>query len=144
MKTILLSILCLSFVTAYSQTIFESEADVLQYLTTKSPFTNKEANVSLTFSDMGSRLSSGRSSYFNPDVTLVSSTRAVVEYQSLNNPDVTVQFIVDTKENVIMDRRDRSIFRAYSYDEEQPQKTPVKQPVKPAPKKKPVPVKKKS
>ncbi|MBS1919632.1 MAG: hypothetical protein JST17_05235 [Bacteroidetes bacterium] len=144
MKAILLPILCLVFFTAHSQTTFDSEADVLLYLTTKGPFTNKDANVTLTFSDMGSRLSSGRSSYFNPEVTLVSNTRAVVEYQSLNNPDVTVQFIVDTKENVIMDRRDKSIFKAYSYDEEQPKKLVVKQSAKPAPKKKTAPAKKKS
>ena len=120
MKSILFSILCLTLISAYSQTTFESEADVLQYLTTKGQFTNRGTNITLTFSDMGSSLSSGRSSYFNPQVTLVSSTRAVVEYQSLNNPDVTVQFIVDSRENVIMDKRDRSIYKAYSYEEKEP------------------------
>lgn len=116
MKKIFLLLLTLNFFSAYSQSAFESEADVLSYLSTKGQFTNKKANITLTFSEMGGRLSTGSSSYFNPDVTIVTSTRAYVKYQSLNNPNVKVEFIVDSKDNYILDRKDKSIFYADTDD----------------------------
>lgn len=107
----------LNVFSAYSQTAFESSADVLLYLNTKGTFTNKQANITLTFSDMATRLSSGSASYYSPDVTLLNSYKAVVKYQSLNNPDGIVSFTVDAKSNTLTDRSDRTEYKANSIEE---------------------------
>lgn len=118
MKKLISVVFCLLTLAAYSQSQFDSEVDVLLYLTNIRSFTNQEANVTLTFSDMGSALSSGNAKYYNPTVTLVTSTKAIVGYQSLNNPDVAVQFVVDCQKNEIIDKQDGSIFKAYSFEDD--------------------------
>ena len=121
MKSLLFSILCLTYVSAYSQTTFESESDVLFYLNTKSSFSNKGNGVTLSFTDMGSRMSSNKGiNYFNPDVTLISRTRAIVQYQSLTNPDGFAKIIVDCNQNIVVDKSDMTKYSAYSYEEKEP------------------------
>lgn len=131
MKNLLLAFFTLMYFTSYSQSTFQSEADVLFYLTQKSPFTNERTGTTLTFTSMGSYLYVGQSQCYNPDVTLVSSTRAFVIYESLSNPGAKIQFIVDSKENLIMDRQDKSLYKANSYEEDIPKPAP-KQTSKPA------------
>jgi hypothetical protein len=114
MKLFFAFLFSLMTINSKAQTYFETDIDVLLYLNTNGPFYNKNTDVTLNFSDMGGSLSTGRSKYFNPDLTIVSSYRAVAEYQSLNNPNGVVRFIVDSRENVIMDRSDKTIYVRYS------------------------------
>lgn len=114
MKLFFAFLFSLMTINSKAQTYFETDIDVLLYLNTNGPFYNKNTDVTLYFSDMGGSLSTGRSKYFNPDVTIVSSYRAVAEYQSLYNPNGVVRFIVDSRENVIMDRSDKTIYVRYS------------------------------
>lgn len=131
MKYLIAFIFLLLFSTTQAQSSFESDPDVLLYLVQNSPFTNKDNEVSLTFSDMGSRLSSGRASYFSPEVVIISRTRAVVKYSSLNNYGSSVNFIVDSRENVIMDRSDRTIYKGNTWEEEdEEEETVIRKPVK--------------
>ena len=114
MKLFFAFLFSLMTINSKAQTYFETDIDVLLYLNTNGPFYNKNTDVTLNFSDMGGSLSTGRSKYFNPDVTIVSSYRAVAEYQSMNNPNSIVRIVVDSRENVIMDRSDNTIYVRYS------------------------------
>lgn len=96
-------------------TIFYQDVDVLVYLNNTISFKNVEDNLTLTFSDMSRVTTSRGKGYFNPEVTLISKTRALVRYQSLNNPDGVVNIIVDSKENAVVDRSNMQIFKAINY-----------------------------
>jgi hypothetical protein len=112
MKLIFISFLiCLSFqIDAQTITRFESEADVLVYLNNKADFSNKNNGVTLTFFEMGGRMRSNKGvSYYNPDVTILTSTRAVVVYESLTSGGIA-KIIVDCKENVIADKSDMTVY----------------------------------
>jgi hypothetical protein len=112
MKLFFLSFLVLLSFQIGAQTItrFESEADVLVYLNNKADFTNKNNGVTLTFFDMGGRMRSNKGvSYYNPDVSILSSTRAVVVYESLTSGGVA-KIIVDCRENVIADKSDMTVY----------------------------------
>lgn len=120
MKSLLLSIFCLTFITVHSQTTFESESDVSLYLNVNSPFKNKDNGVTISFPDMATRMiSNSGNSYFNPDIILVSRTRAVIEYQSTTNPNAVAKIIVDCKENFVVDKSDMTMYKSNSYYEEQ-------------------------
>jgi hypothetical protein len=114
MKTLCSLILCLFTLNINAQNYFDSEFDVLHYINTNGPFYNKKTDITLNFSEMGGMLSTGRSKYFNPDITIISSYRAVAEYQSLNNPNGVVRLIVDSREHVIVDRSDNTVYIRYS------------------------------
>lgn len=127
MKSLLLSIFCLTFITVHSQTTFESESDVSLYLADNSPFKNKDNGVTISFPDMATRMiSNSGNSYFNPDIILVSRTRAVIEYQSTTNPNAVAKIIVDCKENFVVDKSDMTMYKSNSYDEEQSLKSASK------------------
>nr|WP_299416657.1 hypothetical protein [uncultured Emticicia sp.] len=120
MKSLLLSIFCLTFITVHSQTTFESESDVSLYLTDNSPFKNKDNGVTISFPDMATRMiSNSGNSYFNPDIILISRTRAVLEYQSTTDPDRVAKIIVDCKENFVVDKSDMTMYKSNSFYEEQ-------------------------
>ena len=103
---------------AQNITRFGSQVDVLVYLNNKSDFTNKDTGVTLTFFEMGGRMKSNKGvSYYNPDVTLLSSTRAVVTYESLTSGGIA-KIIVDCKENVIADKSSMTIYSADNYSNE--------------------------
>ena len=122
MKLIFISFLiCLSFqISAQTINRFESEADVLVYLNNKADFTNKNNGVTLTFFEMGGRMRSNKGvSYYNPDVTILTSTRAVVVYESLTSGGIA-KIIVDCKENVIADKSDMTVYIPDSDEYEQP------------------------
>ncbi len=96
------------------QSAFESDVDVLFYLNNKGSFKNEDSGIKLTFSDMGSQLSTGNSQFFQPDVVLLSTSRAIVTYQLVTDPERTVKIVVDSKQNLVMDLSDKAIYRAYS------------------------------
>jgi len=119
MKLIFISFLIfLSFqINAQTITRFESQADVLVYLNNKADFTNKNNGVTLTFSEMGGRMRSNKGvSYYNPDVTILTNTRAVVVYESLTSGGIA-KIIVDCKENVIADKSDMTVYTPDSDEE---------------------------
>ena len=112
MKQLLISLLLIVCVPVFSQTIsiFESKGDVLVFLNNRGDFTNSNNGVTLSFSDMGGRMRSNKGvDYFNPDVTLLSRTRAIVTYESLTSGGIA-KIIVDCKENVIADRNDNTVY----------------------------------
>jgi len=107
----------MTFFSAYSQSVFESEADVLFYLNNKANFTNKKNGVTLMFSEMGGRMRSNKGlNYFNPDVTFLTRTRAIVVYKSLTSGG-SAMMIVDCKENVVADKSDMTIYSADSNED---------------------------
>lgn len=112
----LLFLIGLSF-NVFSQTkAFESVADVLSYLSEKRTFTNANSNVTLTFSDMGTNLSTGKNNYNSPDVSILTISRAVLKYYLTSNPDRIVNFIVDLKANAILDKQDmKTIYKAFTF-----------------------------
>lgn len=118
MKSLLLFLFCISFSSLHSQSYFQSDGDVLSYLALKRTFSD-ENDFTLKFYDMGGGMTAGSARFFNPEVTIVSNTRAIVEYQNLNTPGATSSFIVDSRQNLLMDRASNHIFRAYSYEEPQ-------------------------
>jgi hypothetical protein len=99
---------------SFGQSTFISDSDVLFYLNNKRTFSNRDNGITLTFSDDGSRISTGHASYYNPDIVVLSETRAYATYQSLTSIDASVKFIVDSKDNIIIDRNDRTVYRASS------------------------------
>ena len=109
----LASFICYSILLSQSYSIFKSDTDVLNYLALKHAFGNEKSKIILTFDSVGASYSTGSANYFNPKISIISDTRAVVEYQSINYPDKKASFIVDTKENVIMDKVDKSIYKHY-------------------------------
>lgn len=120
MRTFILSTLILLSTNLLAQNItrFGSQVDVLVYLNSKSDFTNKDTGVTLTFFEMGGRMKSNKGvSYYNPDVTLLSSTRAVVTYESLTSGGIA-KIIVDCKENVIADKSSMTVYAAENYRNE--------------------------
>lgn len=129
MRAIFLSTLVLLCTSLFSQTIsiFESPADVLVFLNNRGDFTNTKNGVTLSFSDMGGRMRSNKGvDYYNPEVTLLSRTRATVTYESLTSGGIA-KIIVDCKENVIADKSDMTVYAPDS-DEENliSQNAPVK------------------
>jgi hypothetical protein len=114
MRTIFLSAYILLCTSLFSQTIssFESSTDVLVFLNNRVDFTNTKNGVTLSFSDMGGRMRSNKGvDYYNPEVTLLSRTRATVTYESLTSGGIA-KLIVDCKENLIADRSDMTIYSA--------------------------------
>lgn len=112
MRTIFLSAYILLCTSLFSQTIssFESTADVLVFLNNRGDFTNTKNGVTLSFSDMGGRMRSNKGvDYYNPEVTLLSRTRAIVTYESLTSGGIA-KIIVDCKENVIADKSDMTVY----------------------------------
>ena len=120
MKTFLMFATLLIFNTAlFSQTytVFRSEGEVLNFLESRKSFSNSKLGVTITFSDMGSRLknNNGRE-YFNPSVVLLTSTRARVTYVSMID-DVVTKIIVDCRQNVIIDEKSYTTFSSDSNNE---------------------------
>jgi len=116
-KLVLLTIiLCVKISFLAGQSRFESEEDVFFYLNMKGAFSNSESGVTLSFSDLGYQMSTGSSRYYQPEAVVVSSTRAIVVFESISRPGVTVKFIVDSEKNVIVDRSDGSVFYAAGYE----------------------------
>ena len=65
---------------------------------------------------MGGRMTSNKGlNYFNPDVTLLNTTRAVVAYTSLTSGG-TAQIIVDCSEDVVLDRSSREVYVAERFE----------------------------
>lgn len=130
MKSLLLFLFCIFFSSLHSQSYFHSDGDVLSYLALKRTFSD-ENDFTLKFYDMGGGMSAGSARFFNPEVTIVSTTRAIVEYQNLDTIGATSSFIVDSRQNLLMDRASNHIFRAYSFEQttqnliKQSVKTPV-------------------
>jgi hypothetical protein len=99
----------------YSQSsLFESDTDVLLYLSLQGSFTNASSGITLSFTDMASNLSTGRSQYYSPEVSVLSSTRAIVKYTSASNPGYTASFVVDSKKNILIDKGDNSVYSSDS------------------------------
>lgn len=105
--------ICLS-VSLNAQSIFGSKADVLLYLNIQGDFTNLNNGITLSFSDMATQLSTGRSQYYQPEVTLISTYKAVVKYTSISNIGYTASFTVDSKQNILIDRNDQTVYKANS------------------------------
>lgn len=125
MRTIFLSTLIFLSTTVFSQTIskFESKADVLVYLNNKS-FTSNNG-VTLSFFDMGGRFKSNKGlSYFNPDVILLSKTKALLQYKSLTSSGFA-KFTVDCNINVLTDRTDNATYTLGSPSSESKYKEPL-------------------
>jgi hypothetical protein len=108
------------------QSKFESEEDVFLYLNIKNIFKNKETGTTLTFSELGYQLNTGSSKYYQPEAVIVSETRAVVTFESVTRPGAKVQFIVDSKKNIIVDRSDGTVFYALGSPELQESSTSKK------------------
>jgi len=99
----------------YSQSsLFESDTDVLLYLSLQGSFTNASSGITLSFTDMATNLSSGRSQYYSPEVSVLSTTRAIVQYTSVSNPGSSASFVVDSKKNILIDRGNNSIYTSNS------------------------------
>ncbi len=120
MKTFFVFATLLIFNTAlFSQTytVFRSEGEVLNFLESRKSFSNSKFGVTITFSDMGSRLKNNNErEYFNPSVVLLSSTRARVTYASMID-DVVTKIIVDCRKNVIIDEKSYTTFSPDSNNE---------------------------
>lgn len=112
MKTFIIAALLLITNLTFGQTkVFYSDGDVLEYLTIKGSFSNRENGVRLTFNDMATYLSSNKGvKYFSPEVKLVSRTSAIVVYQSLTSSNGIAKIYVDTKLNVIMDVSSNTVY----------------------------------
>lgn len=108
MKPIILTILLFTSQGLAAQK-FGSTADVLVYLDGKS-FFNETNNITLSFSDMGSKLRTGNVLYFNPTITIRSSSTAILNWQSVTNPSKTVRFLLNSSLNTITDLNDRSVY----------------------------------
>jgi protein TonB len=118
MKNLIFSI-CIFFCTNFSvnaQSDFESESDVLYYLDTKGSFSNENSGITLSFSDMATNLSTGRAKYYQPEVIVISNNIAYVTYVSSSYSGLSASFKVDSKQNILIDRKDRTIYSAYSYE----------------------------
>jgi|694.fasta_scaffold22256_2 hypothetical protein len=120
MKTFFVFATLLIFNTAlFSQTytVFRSEGEVLNFLESRKKFSNSKLDITITFSDMGSRLKSNTGlDYFNPSVILLTSTRARVTYESLTTNGVT-KIIVDCSRNIIIDEDSYTTFSSVSNNE---------------------------
>lgn len=118
MKNLIFSIcifLCAIF-SVNAQSDFESESDVLYYLDTKGSFSNENSGITLSFSDMATNLSTGRAKYYQPEVIVISNNIAYVTYVSSSYSGLSASFKVDSKQNILIDRKDRTIYSAYSYE----------------------------
>jgi hypothetical protein len=120
MKTFFVFATLLIFNTALfpqTYTVFRSEGEVLNFLESRKKFSNSKLDITITFSDMGSRLKSNTGlDYFNPSVILLTSTRARVTYESLTTNGVT-KIIVDCSRNIIIDEDSYTTFSSVSNNE---------------------------
>jgi hypothetical protein len=128
--------------TTFCQHTFRSSYDVLNYLTEKNTFTNKNANFSIYFSEY--ELRAGSNAYTFQDANIININRALIKYSSVYTGN-SIQLIVDCRENLLVDVSDKSVYRPYSFEEPTPPaptpKPSTKQPPKKAPPKKAPPKK---
>lgn len=89
-------------------TLFRSEGDVFLFLNNKK-FTNSR-DALMTFGDMGSSFTIREFLFFNPEVVLVSRTRAIIKYYQADDPSSTASFTVNGENNTLTTRGSGTIW----------------------------------
>jgi len=110
MKKIALIILfSVTGVTLFAQN-FYSESDVYNYLNGKK-FINSSVNSTIEFSEMGSvEKVNGNYLMMNPEITVISTTRAIAKYYSVQDPSIFSGINIDCSNNTITDRRNGRVY----------------------------------
>ena len=111
-KYILIFVIFLSSVsTNLNAQQFQSETDVLIYLDGKT-FTNTSVNANLRFSNSGGTLTiNGRLVFYNPDIKVLSTTKALYTFYSTTNPSTKIGGIINSQFNTITDRSNGRIYK---------------------------------
>ena len=91
-------------------TYFLSDPDVLQYLDTKT-FKNYDADAYLYFYNMASTLRVNQNGFcYQPNITILSSIKAYVEYTLISDPSIIVRFIVNSQSNSLTDKSNGRVY----------------------------------
>jgi hypothetical protein len=93
-----------------AQNCFQSATDVNFYLSANSVFENS-SGIKIAFSDMGAICNSGSITYMNPEIRIISNSIARLTYTSVTISGYSVTFIINCKENIIIDSKDNAIYR---------------------------------
>jgi|GEM_PF-5429025 len=94
---------------------FNYETDVNAYFDFNRSFRNKDNSLKLNFSDMGTYFTVGNSTYFNPEIEIISSTKAIVSYLNANSPNRKIELLIDLQRNGIIDLSDKSFYLSNNY-----------------------------
>lgn len=110
MKKILFSAFLLVAAVISPKAQVVSESDVLAYLDGKT-FKKESVGATLTFHEAGSKLTVNGSSIFSrPDVSILTSTMALVIYWGVTDPSVKAGLMVDHEKNTVTDRTNGSVY----------------------------------
>jgi len=110
MKKYFYTTLFLVFIVLSASAQFLSETDVLYYLNGKK-FIKESVGATLSFSDMGSRLTvNGSYLMYQPDIRILSRSMAVVTYYGIEDPSAKAGLVVNGSTNRIVDRSNNSVY----------------------------------
>ena len=89
---------------------FWAETDVLYYLNNKS-FTNKDVDLTVSFSEMGSQLTFNKIVCYEPDIKIISEFKAICVYYLVTDPSKKISGIINSLENTWTDRSNGRIYK---------------------------------
>jgi hypothetical protein len=64
----------------------------------------------MTFKDMASQFIMGGNVFYQPEVTVISETKAVIKYYNVTDPSSSVSFTIDPIKNTITTRSSGTVW----------------------------------